>query len=197
MLGDNDFIKEVFEYSEEIYYCKDCGYYDFHSFKREKCPNCYSKNTTFFLIDADYIKEFEDAYIYIEDFKRISKAIEIAKNFINVGTYVLDDYFAAELKNKYNDIINVHVIIGQKGKDLIRIIKSINTFKFFIKYYPEFHLKLIVIDGILAFKGSANLTVNGWKEDAIELREMVTIPEEVRELNNKFLTYYRFAREIE
>ncbi|HLY24361.1 MAG TPA: hypothetical protein VKT83_17990 [bacterium] len=52
------------------------------------------------------------------------------------------------------------------------------------------HQKLVVVDGLLAFKGSANLTVSAWRKaaegrDAIEL---VTNVREVKDLNNRYFS---------
>lgn len=52
------------------------------------------------------------------------------------------------------------------------------------------HQKIIVVDGLLAFKGSANLTVSGWRktETGRDVIEAVTRVEEVAELNNRFFS---------
>lgn len=52
------------------------------------------------------------------------------------------------------------------------------------------HQKLVVIDGLLAFKGSANLTLNAWRKaaQALELLEVVSDVEEVISLNNKYFS---------
>jgi phosphatidylserine/phosphatidylglycerophosphate/cardiolipin synthase-like enzyme len=49
------------------------------------------------------------------------------------------------------------------------------------------HQKLIIIDGMLAFKGSANLTLAGWRKAAEgrDTVEVVTEVEQVIELNNR------------
>jgi hypothetical protein len=52
------------------------------------------------------------------------------------------------------------------------------------------HTKLIVIDGLLAFKGSANMTTSGWRKAAkgLEIIEVVTNINEVIELNNRYFS---------
>lgn len=52
------------------------------------------------------------------------------------------------------------------------------------------HLKLLVIDGLVAFKGSANLTTDGWRKASKhgEMVEVVTDPMEVQRLNNTYFT---------
>jgi phosphatidylserine/phosphatidylglycerophosphate/cardiolipin synthase-like enzyme len=50
------------------------------------------------------------------------------------------------------------------------------------------HQKLVVIDGLFAFKGSANLTLPGWRKSARgrDLVEIVTDVDEVIALHNRF-----------
>lgn len=52
------------------------------------------------------------------------------------------------------------------------------------------HQKLVVIDGLLAFTGSANLTVTGWRKsaDGRDLLEVVTDVDRVRDLNNRYFS---------
>jgi hypothetical protein len=50
------------------------------------------------------------------------------------------------------------------------------------------HQKLVVVDGLLAFKGSTNLTNNAMRkaDRGLDVSEVVTDFEEVKMLNNKF-----------
>jgi phosphatidylserine/phosphatidylglycerophosphate/cardiolipin synthase-like enzyme len=56
------------------------------------------------------------------------------------------------------------------------------------RYFP--HQKIIVIDGLIAFKGSANMTDFGWRKAAHgrEVIEVVTDTAEVTDLNNRFFS---------
>lgn len=49
------------------------------------------------------------------------------------------------------------------------------------------HQKLIVVDGLLAFKGAANLTLTGWRKAAkgLDHVEVVTKTEEIIDLHNR------------
>ena len=51
------------------------------------------------------------------------------------------------------------------------------------------HKKLVIIDGLLAFKGSANLSINAWtkasKTSRSEHIEVTSHPEEVAMMNNE------------
>ena len=51
------------------------------------------------------------------------------------------------------------------------------------------HQKLVVVDGLLAFKGSANMSVSAWHKAGLAQQEMVeavTAIDEVRTLNNNY-----------
>ena len=52
------------------------------------------------------------------------------------------------------------------------------------------HQKFIIIDGLIAFKGSANLTLDGWRKFEVgrEIIEFVTDVNEVIELNNRYFS---------
>jgi PLD-like domain len=52
------------------------------------------------------------------------------------------------------------------------------------------HQKLLVIDGLLAFKGSANLTTAGWRkaDEQREMIEVVTDPAEIAKLHNRYFS---------
>lgn len=52
------------------------------------------------------------------------------------------------------------------------------------------HQKLVIIDGLLAFKGSTNLTLTGWRNAALGLDhiELVTDVKEVADLNNRYFS---------
>ena len=54
----------------------------------------------------------------------------------------------------------------------------------------EPHQKLIVIDGLLAFKGSANLTQTAWRsaENNMDVVEIVTDVDEVIKLHNRYFS---------
>jgi hypothetical protein len=57
-----------------------------------------------------------------------------------------------------------------------------------IRDFP--HQKLVVIDGMLAFKGSPNLTTSGWRkiDKRLEMVEVVTDVEEVIALHNEYFS---------
>jgi len=52
------------------------------------------------------------------------------------------------------------------------------------------HQKLIVIDGLMAFKGAANLTLNAWRKATIgkDMVEVVTDVKEVIQIHNRYFS---------
>jgi phosphatidylserine/phosphatidylglycerophosphate/cardiolipin synthase-like enzyme len=56
------------------------------------------------------------------------------------------------------------------------------------QWFP--HQKIIIVDGLIAFKGSANMTDIGWRKAAQgrEVIEVITDVREVTELNNRFFS---------
>jgi len=66
----------------------------------------------------------------------------------------------------------------------------VQTFPSDMSYQDYPHQKLIVVDGLLAFKGSVNLTMNGWRKaaQALDMLEVVTNVDEVRSLHNKYFS---------
>jgi hypothetical protein len=77
----------------------------------------------------------------------------------------------AELENygEEGPLLSVKVVDALRGKD-----------------FP--HQKVLVIDGLLAFKGSTNLTLSGWRKAAkdLDMAEIVTNTDEIIELNNRY-----------
>ena len=73
-------------------------------------------------------------------------------------------------------------------------IKSFDLGRYFHRS-QEIQQSLIIVDGIVAFKGSANLTFDGWSREG-EIREVVMNFDEVMELNKKyFVPFYKKALE--
>jgi phosphatidylserine/phosphatidylglycerophosphate/cardiolipin synthase-like enzyme len=52
------------------------------------------------------------------------------------------------------------------------------------------HQKVVVIDSMIAFEGSANLTLQGWRKAAEGLDRVVTVrdPQQIATLNNKYFS---------
>jgi phosphatidylserine/phosphatidylglycerophosphate/cardiolipin synthase-like enzyme len=126
-----------------------------------------------------------------------------AQKFVHFTTYGIHPLLIGALKVTAHRVIVRGIVSGAKGEVLSEAILSELTdypteaIQMDVKHYsPEGswkdmpHQKLIVIDGLLAFKGSANLTLNGWRKAAQgrDVVEVVTDVEEVISLNNRFFS---------
>jgi len=85
------------------------------------------------------------------------------------------DGIASEINGNREEVPDLHIKIWESAK-------------FGSENMP--HQKLIVIDGLIAFKGSANLTHWAWRKanDDCEIIEVVSNIEEVIELHNRFFS---------
>lgn len=133
--------------------------------------------------------------------RALFEALSIANSFIHFTTYGLSPSllgalklkaqtikvrgiasnlshnFANEIKEHKNEAENLEILIyeqGQPGQDWSNI--------------P--HQKLVVIDGLIAFKGAANMTDQGWRKAATghDHIEVVTNIQEVVDLHNKLFS---------
>jgi len=188
---DGEFVDEVLDL-ECIYYCQKCGYFDFKKFN--KCPCCLAEDlyvrSWYLYSEKEYLEELlTSTYMYIgADYNGLSFSIAKAKYFINVATYTIDKVFLGQLEVKSQQGVDVHIVVGRVDDELRKYLKASEKLSEIVRYDPESHVKLVVIDGVLAFKGSANLTLDGWQR-LKELREVTTIPEEVKELNNDYIPH--------
>jgi phosphatidylserine/phosphatidylglycerophosphate/cardiolipin synthase-like enzyme len=130
------------------------------------------------------------------------KALSAAEKFVHFTTYGgIPHLLIGALKVTAQRVRVRGIVSGAKGEML-----SENTVSELTNYRdeaPEMHVKiydpsltgfaamphqkLIIIDGLLAFKGSANLTLAGWRKAAQgrDVVEVVTEVDQVIELNNR------------
>jgi hypothetical protein len=138
-----------------------------------------------------------------EPLASLFKAINAARWFIHFTTYSLDSTILGALRMASHRA-QVRGIVGKLNDFDQRALESMNadnpadvTSDFLIlsrssktPMIDGVHSKLIIIDGVLAIKGSANLTVNGFikagKDSASEIVEAVSVPNEVLRLNNTY-----------
>ena len=207
-LGEEE-SKKVFEdkYIPRISYCYECGYFSFEYWKDKTCPMCgASYEGKFYWRMELEIEEVLDVIStcpslgYTPNIWNISEAIRKAKHFIHVVTTTIDKHFFSLLyyKSKSDPLVEVKLVIKELGKmrgyiaDLIYVSNLENK----VKVHEEAHQKLVIIDGVLAFKGSANLTEQGWRREG-EIREIVAIPRIVEKLNERFFAgFYKDAKPI-
>jgi hypothetical protein len=129
------------------------------------------------------------------------KALSIAQKFVHFTTYGgIPHILIGALKVTAQRVHVRGIVSGARGEIL-----SENTVSELTNYRdeaPEMHVKiydsshtgfttmphqkLIIIDGLLAFKGSANLTLAGWRKAAQgrDVVEVVTDIDQVIQLNN-------------
>ena len=123
-------------------------------------------------------------------------AMAEAKQFIHFTTWGINSYFVGALK-LLGIRISVNGIVSNPKEYVLDELEDKNSPRFRVKIFPGVHpgsydemphQKLIVIDGLIAFKGSANLTLSGWQKAAEgkDLIEVVTNVEEIAKLHNRF-----------
>jgi hypothetical protein len=130
------------------------------------------------------------------------KALSIARKFVHFTTYGgIPHLLIGALKVAAQRVRVRGVVSGTQGEVLSEgTVSELTNYRdeapdMHVKIYdPSLtgwaampHQKLIIIDGLLAFKGSANLTLAGWRKAAQgrDTVEVVTQIDEVIELNNR------------
>jgi len=128
-------------------------------------------------------------------------SLQRAQKFVHFSSYGISHMLLGAIKMAAQRI-KVRGIVSNVDKNMI---KELTKYKaeaprMDIKIYereiePEKrvsspHQKIIIIDGLMAFKGSANLTISGWRKAAVghEIIELVTDVKDVIELNNSYFS---------
>ncbi len=124
-------------------------------------------------------------------------SLQNAEQFVHFTTYGMSALLLGALKLTAQRIPVRGIVSGVKTEVMMREMTdyqdeapnlSLRVFSSDDGYVP--HQKLIVLDGLMAFKGSANMTDFGWRKAAHghELIEVVTDVGEVIEMNNRFFS---------
>jgi hypothetical protein len=132
-----------------------------------------------------------------EPLRMLLDALNQAQQFVHFASYGISEFFIGALKLVAQRVPVRGIVSNVDGE---RTLDELTSFKGdvpvgrleikpFLRGEPwdEFpHQKLIVIDGLLAFKGTANLTLIGWRKAARgrDHIEPVTKVNEVIELHN-------------
>jgi hypothetical protein len=148
---------------------------------------------------------FDDSRPEYRPLNYLIQALNKAKYFIHVVTESIDGFFLGILAMKYFEHdIEMRVIVWHPQRiyqDLKRLMDHSIIFKGYehrerplargilVATVSEAHQKLIVIDGCIAFKGSANATLDGWTRKG-ELIEFVTDPLDLRQLNRDYFAEF-------
>jgi phosphatidylserine/phosphatidylglycerophosphate/cardiolipin synthase-like enzyme len=130
------------------------------------------------------------------------RTIGLAKHFVHFVSFGISEFFIGALKLAAQRV-SVRGVVANVDE---RQLDELTTFaesdtpydRFEIKHFlrqgewwrESPHQKLIVIDGLVAFKGSANLTLTGWRKamKGLDHVEVVTNVTEVIDLHNKLFS---------
>jgi len=129
--------------------------------------------------------------------RALFEALMNAERFVHFTTYGISALLLGAIKMAALRVDVRGVISGIKHDTMYRELTeyedesprlNMRLFQNEAQYFP--HQKIIVIDGLMAFKGSANLTDFGWRKAAHgrEVIEVVTDVGEVVELHNRFFS---------
>lgn len=136
--------------------------------------------------------------------KALLQAFSLAQNFIHFVSFGgLSPFMSGVLKLTAQRVRVAGIISGGSGYYLSNLLKEIqypfNREAYYLSLrvlanegsgvdFP--HQKLIVVDGLIAFKGSANFNEQAWRkaEDDKEEIQIVTDIDEVIALNNRFFS---------
>jgi phosphatidylserine/phosphatidylglycerophosphate/cardiolipin synthase-like enzyme len=126
------------------------------------------------------------------------EALSQARQFVHFTSYNISHVIIGALKLAAQRVSVRGIISGinEQTKRELEDFKSeaprfrVRTFAANNQWEEIPHQKLLVIDGLLAFKGSANLTLNAWRNAAqgLEILEVVSDVEEVISLHNKYFS---------
>jgi len=135
--------------------------------------------------------------------KALLASLSKAKQFVNFTTYGIHPFLIGALKVTAQRVSVNGIVSGARGEVVSEAVLSEfkdekeDAFEMDIKHYGAEsgykgmpHQKLVVIDGLLAFKGAANLTLAGWRKasQGRDVVEVVTDVNEVIDLNNRFFS---------
>ena len=146
---------------------------------------------------------FDDPRPQYRPLNYLIQALNRTKHFVHIVTESLDGFFIGMLSMKYFETdIDIHVIVWHPQK-MYPDLKRLMEHSVFVKGYKrgvrplergilvetmsEAHHKLIILDGCLAFYGSANTTLDDWSRDG-ELIKFATNLNEIQFLNLNFFS---------
>jgi hypothetical protein len=140
---------------------------------------------------------------YYTPLKALFQALSRAQKFIHFTTYGIHPLLIGALKVTAQRVLVRGIVSGARGEVVSEAVLSEladeeeEALNMELKHYGAQsgykgmpHQKLLIIDGLLAFKGAANLTLAGWRKAAQgrDVVEVVTNVEEVIRLNNRLFS---------
>ena len=130
----------------------------------------------------------------------LHQSLGLTRHFVHFLTYSIDTAFLGALSILVQNGVQVRGIVGNRCHEIITSTSETFMQEFWLDFVIAMegynthsvdinHTKLIIIDGLLAFHGSANLTMNGWaKASGGSMSESVQVTAntaKVIEWNNK------------
>lgn len=150
-------------------------------------------------------KRFLDERPQYRPLNYLIEALVHAKYFIHIVTESTDRFFLGMLALKFFDQdMQINVVVWHPNRiyqDLgwlwqhSRILKGYGTRERIfttgirIDAIPDAHQKFIIIDGCIAFEGSANASLVGWTKQGNSIR-FTTDPKEIQLLNSTYFSAY-------
>jgi hypothetical protein len=138
-----------------------------------------------------------DSHAAYPPMRALMHALQHAEHFVHFTTYGISALIVGALRLTAQRVTVRGVVSGVRNEAMLRELTSFHDEApdFHIRvmsgedgYFP--HQKIVIIDGLLAFKGSANMTDYGWRKAAEgrEVIDAVTDNAEVVDLNNRFFS---------
>ncbi len=129
--------------------------------------------------------------------RALLEALHSAQQFVHFTTYGISALLLGSLKMAAQRVDVRGVVSGVKNEGVYKELTEYRdeaprlktrVFQQEGQYFP--HQKIIVIDGLMAFKGSANLTDFGWRKAAQgrEVIDIVTDVTDVIDLHNRYFS---------
>jgi len=137
------------------------------------------------------------SYPYI---KALLQSFSVAQSFVHFTSFGITDLMVGVLKLLAQRIDVRGVVSMGSSRNLSRMLESLNAYKseagsLDVRILASDggdlpHQKLVIIDGMFGFKGSANLSQGHWRkaEEDRDQIETVTKISDVIELNNRFFS---------
>jgi phosphatidylserine/phosphatidylglycerophosphate/cardiolipin synthase-like enzyme len=128
-------------------------------------------------------------------------ALSNAKQFVHFISYGISDMFVGALKLTAQRVCVRGIVSNANERQIEELTEHRDEApQLYVKTFGRVetvdgwdqtpHQKLVVIDGLIAFTGSANLTVSGWRKAGIgnEVVDVVTDLRDVARLNNRYFS---------
>jgi phosphatidylserine/phosphatidylglycerophosphate/cardiolipin synthase-like enzyme len=148
-----------------------------------------------------FLAQFGEDGILYPPIRALFEVLLNAKKFVHFTTYGISHMFLGALKMAAQRVDVRGIVSNVEGSMLQELTEygdeapKLNIKIFKRSGRPESwdttpHQKIIVVDGLIAFKGSANLTISGWRKAAQrrDVIEVVTDIKEIVDIHNRFFS---------